>query len=108
MLTVADSVQGGETLVTVYVWIPAVEMPGVNVPLNADPSGAVHVPPASGVPPNEPNSAVGPSVLHSVRSPLVPAFTAQLPPVTVGGPGTGTMGSPPHALLPQDPVWLSL
>ena len=48
----------------------------MKVPLLTPPPGAVHVPPASGVPPNELNKVNGASVAHVERVPFVPAFGA--------------------------------
>ena len=45
---------------------------GSKVPEKAVPPGPVHVPPASGVPPNETNKAVGGLEMHKVSAPSDP------------------------------------
>ena len=61
--------------VTVYVYVPEGSLVGWRIPECTDPFGAVHEPPALGVPPSRLNKLVGAALAQSVTFPFVPALT---------------------------------
>ena len=78
MVTVAVALGQGDVPFTVYVYVPAVFVPGVNVPDEPPVSaeGPDHVPPEFGVPPNKENKFNAASFEQTVVLPFVPAVTA--------------------------------
>ena len=66
----------GAVPATTYAYVPAVLVPGVNVPEVDASDGSSQAPDPLGDPPNWPMSANGPLVLHTAKLPFVPALGA--------------------------------
>ena len=76
---------------TVYVYVPGMEIPGVNNPVVLLPVGSVHDPPGSGVPFKPAINEVAGLVAHRTKPPSTPGsggvFTATVTDADSAGQG---------------------